>query len=191
MENIKYTIVGIAPIPVQKLLQGVRGKFSLTLGKTSEPNNYVLKDTAHFAIKRSFYIKKGFSEIDIINKIKEISFKKIDIICSTAGIFTNSKYGNILFAKIDDYNDLLGLHDKVTIFLDKLTETINPEMEREKYIPHISLAYNLSSDNFNPIKKYIDDSILPIKFNLDKIVLLKDFDLEKDERKTVYEHFLA
>lgn len=157
---------------------------------SSVPNHFILKNTAHFAIKRSFCIKSGFDEKKIIERIKGIASKKVKIICSTSGMFTNSGYGDILFIKIDKNKELSKLHTEIKDALGEIVETKNPEFEGRKYTPHLSLAYNISQDISSSVKLCVDETFLPLNFSLDRLVLLKDFDTEKDEREVIYKHEL-
>lgn len=189
MDKLKYTVVGIAPNFVQDSLLKLKNHFNLPFDTTEISNHFVLKDNAHYAIKRTFYLKSGVSEEDVVNKIKNSSLKpKIHISCTDTGVFPGTAYGDIVYVKINDNQSLKELHNELRNSLDNFIETKNPEMEGENYIPHLSMAYNVSREITEDVNSYIKQNILPLEFDLKEILLLKDFNTQKDERKLVYTH---
>ncbi len=191
MEKPKFTIVGIAPQPIQEALLNLKKQFNLSFDTTEIPEHYVLKDNAHYAIKRTFYLKPGISEEDVVKKIKELSLsKKIQIDCTSTGIFPGTAYGDILYIKINMNQDLKNLHNELITLLSDLVETKNTEMEGENYTPHLSMVYNIPKEITDDVNIFVENNILPIQFELEELLFLKDFDTQKDERQLVYRHRL-
>ncbi len=118
--------------------------------------------------------------------MKKLSKQKIKITCTKAGIFSSSLYGGIVYAEIDSNKDLLELHKSLKSSFDNLVETKNTEMEGDNYIPHLSIAYNIPKEIITDVKSFVDQQILPFEFELNEILLMKDFDEEKDEREVVH-----
>ena len=92
-----------------------------------------------------------------------------------------------MFAKIEENKELQKLHTEIKNNLDKITNTKNPEMEGDNYLPHISLVYNVPQNIIEEVKSYVQE-FLPLEFTLNEMVLLRDFDTSKDERSVVYTH---
>jgi len=187
MKKLIYTIVIIAPKNIQESLKEFKTKFVLPFNTSSIKHRYILKDTAHFAIKKTFFLKQGVTEKDLVKKIHELTpYKKIQINCSSSDIFSNTLYGEIIYAKINHNPDLIQLHLNIKQTIDNMIETKNLDMEGKKYIPHISMAYNVPKEKIIDAKHYLDTKILPFKFYMQRILLLREFDISKDERECIY-----
>lgn len=181
-----YTIVGITPEEIQKKFDLVKDRIGLSTAREKiKENHFILKDVAHFAIKRTFYLKDEFGENTLLDALKDLSFQPIEIQASRSGMFESTPYGNILYIEIDRSQKLLQLHDKVKNLIDQYIITKNPEYEGKGYIPHLSIIYNLPKEKAEEANSIVNHSILPINFVLGKIYFLKTFDKTKDERELV------
>lgn len=189
MEKVKYTIIGVAPEPIQKKFIKIKEKFNISSDKTKTRDHLILKDTAHFAIKRTFYLPKNVSEEQIIDKIKELSIKKLTIRCSNIGNFQNTAFGDIVYLGIDKNINLQDLHERIKNKIDPIIETKNPDMEGENYLPHLSVAYNVSKEIIADLKSILKVEV-PLEFDLNQITLIRDSKKGRDEREIVYIHKL-
>ncbi len=192
MDKTKFTVVGIAPQSIQEALIKLKQHFNLPLGTTEIAKHYILKDIVHFAIKRTFYLKSSIKQQDLVSRINQLSLKsKALISCNETGMFSGSTYGDILYVKINFNQNLIDLHNELTEKLDDLVETKNPEMEKSNYIPHLSMVYNIPKELTQEVDAYVKKNILPLEFELSEILLLKDFDISKDERELIYTQRLS
>lgn len=184
--NTAYTVVAIAPLEIQKKFNAIKKKINLFQSETKDKENHIiLKNTAHFAIKRTFFLKEGVSEKKLVQKLDGLSLPKIAIKCEESGIFKQSNYGTIVFVKVNLEKELIALHSKIKLLIDTLIETINPEYEGESWSPHITFMYNTPTEKTLEIRTIIDKELLPIGFTLNKLHLLREYNTEKDERKVL------
>ena len=181
-----YTIVGIAPKQIQKLLQNVREKHFLPFETSEQESIIILKDTAHFAIKRTFSLKEEISEKELIKRLEKIEFnKEINLNCQKSGTFNQTKYGPILYAKINKEEALENLHLEIKKAIDNISITKDISLEGNNFFPHISFVYNIDKDKIHEAKGILDSTILPFSFNIKQIFLLKTINSEKDTRKII------
>lgn len=179
-----YTIVGICPDTVHNKI--IKFKTELGVYKPDSPvnkQNIILKDTAHFAIKRSFWLAEGISEWDLLARLGTLTFNKCQISSSRLEKFSSSPYGMILFAEINKGKGLLELHLKLKSLLDDFIVSKNPEYENEGFVPHISLAYDIPLEKLEFAESQLGEKLFPIEFELDRIFLLKGVDHQTDERE--------
>lgn len=182
-----YTIVVFAPVNVQKKFQKLKDSFDLPSSTCLDSNHCILKNAAHFAIKRTFTLKSGVSEKDLITQLLKIKkFPNLMIKCSKSDVFVKTNYGDVIYLQIDKNTGLIKLHKIIKLKIDNLVNTKNLEMEGDNYLPHITAVYGVPKTGSNKIKGYIDTNILPLSFCVKQLFLLKEFDLIKDEREIVY-----
>ena len=183
-----YTIVGIAPKEIQQKFDTLKNKLSLFQSDVKDREEHIiLKNTVHFAIKRTFYLKEDVNEENLLKILNDLSFSPLRITCSESGIFEQSNYGTIVFAKVSLDSKLYALYQQIKRLIDNLIETKNPEYEGEGWTPHITFVYNVPQERIPAVKNALDRELLPIEFNLDKIYLLKEYNIEQDERELLKE----
>ena len=186
-----YTIIGIAPEKIQQLFCKLKQSFNLPFGDSKIASKFILKDIAHFAIKRSFCLKQGITEEDLVKKVEKMKFnKKIQIVCKKSEFFLDTNLGDILYAEIASNNELLNLHKEIKQEIDSIVDTKRIEMEGEGCKPHISVVYDISKEKEEDVMQELDTNILPFHFYLDNIILLRDIDSSKDLREIVYTYNL-
>ena len=186
MDNQNYTIVAIAPDEIQNSFCNLNKSFNIPFEGCKVSSKFVLKDIAHFAVKRSFSLKQGTIERDIVDRIKKLNLKKSKIICKKSDLFLDTGFGDILYAKIDFNSELIEIHDEIKKQIDSVINTKRIEMEGEGYKPHISVVYDIPKEKEKELKKELDAQILPFEFYLDKLLLLKNINSAKDEREVIH-----
>lgn len=76
------------------------------------------------------------------------------------------------------------MHDEVKKLIDDMVDTKNPDYEGNNWLPHIAFSYETPINKINLIRAGVE-SLLPIGFVLSQIYLLREYNLETDEREIV------
>lgn len=181
-----YTIVVLSPLSFQQKVDDV--KKSLELYESDLPlasNQFILKNKAHFAIKRSFTLKTDITEEQLIQALRDLKFPSLFISSTDVGTFAQSNYGAIVYLKIDVSFELKGIHQSIKSYIDNLIDTKNSEHEGDTWLPHMTFSYKTPLDSVPNIMKTVKSELLPFEYTIDKLYLLREIDGAKDLREIV------
>lgn len=185
-DKIKYTVVAILPDELQIKIDKLRQRFSFFKPVTKkEPHNLILKDTPHFALKRTFYLNDDYNENKLLRQLDNIRFSPLRLNCKNVGTFANSNYGSLVYLEIEQNKELQQLHLNLKKLVDNFIKTKNPEHEGPGFKPHITFMYDIPNKDIRNVEKTANEEIIPFEFQINCLYLLKDFDTETDEREVM------
>ncbi|TAK96076.1 2'-5' RNA ligase family protein [Patescibacteria group bacterium] len=187
MNKMRYTIVAFASPDIQKKLEAFRKQFGIEWNASARKKHCILKDTAHLAVKRTFLLRRGKREEELVDRISALSVGgEISVHCAEVGVFADTAYGEVIYVRAARNPQLEQLHMDIKQKVEDLIETKSENAEGKNYIPHVTLAYDFPKDKVAAAQQYINREICPVDFSIRQIVLLRDYDVEKDGREIVY-----
>lgn len=183
IKNI-YTVVGFCPDEILNTFEKIKKELNIDFDPyiSSNDNHYILKNKPHFAIKRTCFTKDDITESNLINNFLSIKHGPVKISFNKVDIFKDTPYGPTLFLPLNISTDLQDLHEQIVNTLNPLVLTKNPEHELEGYTPHTTFQYNIPLDKVEISTKTINNTLVNTSFVCDKLYLLKDFNIDLDER---------
>src|SRR5690349_11666041 len=89
-----FTIVALSPLNFQQKFDAVKKSLGLYESSPTLPSNqFILKNKAHFAVKRSFTLKTTITADQLILALKDFEIPSLLISSNEAGTFSQSNYG--------------------------------------------------------------------------------------------------
>lgn len=169
-----YTVISFAPIEINKKFLQVKKRFNeLTDANKKIEDIHSSKHTAHVTLKRMFALKENITEEQIATALDNIQLSPIKIFSNELKIFHSEREGTILIAVINNSPQLQALHKQISNAIDPFIE-INPQYEIQKFIPHISILYNIPDNLLDQSIEYAQKQLLPTSFTLDTMSFVKD-----------------
>lgn len=147
----------------------------------TQKNSIISLNEAHITLKRRFYLKDPSLESEFLKNLATISFTPIQVHIQTTEIFASETMNNVLVANVSDKTRLTTLHQEI---LQSIFPYTTPESlaETHAFNPHISLIYDLANQDIDAAKKYADENLFPMEFELNEFMVLRSIEGTPKER---------
>lgn len=150
------------------------------------PRQIITKNHAHITLKRSSFLRSEVREGDVVNVLRSVSFHPFVINTKGVEILKTHNHGNVAVILVELTEELKKLHEDIVDSLEPLLENNDP-YDQKKFLPHLSVFYNVPGDHIDDVTDIIRKELLPISFTLSSFVLLKEVQGVKGVRDIVEE----
>lgn len=185
MNDLTYTVISFAPDEIDRQFEAVKKRFNLYIDrKVTQPQGIITKNHAHITLKRSFYLREGVAEQEIIEALSKLDERQMIITASSLEVFHTQKHGEVVVALVDDNSELISLHNRLESALAPCTKE-DPDTEKHPFRPHLSFFYHVPESRLEEVSSYSREHLLPIRFSLRTLSLLRQVNGVKGERVRV------
>jgi hypothetical protein len=183
-----YTIVGLASNEVDQSCKKLRKSFGINLSEVPDHEGHlILKDTAHCAVKRTFYLNDGVTEQDLFEKLADFSFVEVTLEAKQLGRFLTNEYGGIVFAQLEIIPDFYDIHEDLVKRVAPISNNKYPQYELGGYRAHIGLSYEIPKEKIDAVEKKAQE-LLPIQLRFSKLYLYRMCNSTKNELELLREY---
>jgi 2'-5' RNA ligase len=158
-------VVTLPPPRIAHTLRGLREK----LGVSQHA------DEPHITLKMPFQVRTSLR--DVQDRLLQVVLRTRPITVSLQGIGGfPGPYAATVYATIGPNPRLLALHNDLVATLHGAIENVLPyteEVELESYVPHITIASDLSEDEFGRLMSSCQGRELRGRFTVEEVILMR------------------
>lgn len=185
MNDLTYTLISFAPLEIDRQFEEVKKRFDLYIDQPlTQSNGIICKNHAHITLKSAFYLREKSTEQQLVEILSQFSQQQITVTASSPEVFHTQKHGEVVVAVVDDNPELILLHNRLESVLASVTRQ-DPDEEKHAFLPHLSFFYQVPRSQLDEVKKYCEENLLPLWFQVQTLSLLRQVNGVKGERTRV------